>query len=307
MRVLITGAGGFVGRAVARAALARGDEPVALVRTEPPSPPSAETHRLPPPWTTDALADVLARFAPDAVVHAAGGPRADSAATYRDNAVLAADLLDAVARTAPGARVVVVGSAAEYGPPRAADGVCRETDPPRPERAYGIAKLAQTHHALAHARRGGSAAVARVFNPVGPGMPPGPVASDIARRLAAGPERLEVGDTGIARDFFPVDEAARVLLDLVHHGGASGRIVNVASGVGTTLRVLVERLLGRARVRSGRATSLQSDPAAHGPAIPIVVGGTETLDALGIRPPAPDIGAALDALFDSLFDGSADR
>ena len=246
----------------------------------------------------EALETALRRAAPAALVHLVGGMRNDIATLYRDNVVLGETVMEAMARAAPSARILVVGSAAEYGRP-ARDGVCREDDEPRPVTPYGIAKLAQTRHALLRAGRGQDVAVARLFNPVGPAMPQGLAFADIARRLAGRPEALATGDIDAARDFLDVEEAARILAGLVAHPHARGRVVNVCSGVASPLRPHVERLLARAARRFGREIALRRDPALMRPSdVPSLGGSTERLRALGIAPASPAIDAALDALLD---------
>ena len=83
------------------------------------------------------------------------------------------------------ARLVHIGSAAEYGPGAIGQPVA-ETTPPRPLSPYGIAKLAATSSSAS--RPGGRRGVAgsrglRVFNALGPDMPPGTLPSTALRRL----------------------------------------------------------------------------------------------------------------------------
>jgi nucleoside-diphosphate-sugar epimerase len=152
VRVLVTGASGFVGRAVAAALAAQGDEVHAAVRTSADAandgtPAPAFPHGItivrhgdlggPVDWTA-LLCGI------DAVVHLAGiahaGPdiaeeRYDRV-NHRATAALAA-----ASRDAGVARFVFVSSIrAQTGP--AADQVVSERDAPRPTDAYGRSKLA---------------------------------------------------------------------------------------------------------------------------------------------------------------------
>lgn len=198
----------------------------------------------------------------------------------------------------PKARIVVAGTAAEYGPPAGGDGTSREDDNCRPVTAYGIAKLAQTLLALIRSGRGQPICIARIFNPVGPGMPDGLAFQDFARRLAAGPDQLATGDIETCRDFMDVEEAARILVELLTCSRAVGQVVNVCSGIAQPVRGGVERMLARA----GSALRLVTDPALARPAdVRSIRGDTTKLEAFGIRPASADIAQALDKLVDAVL------
>ncbi|HSD80317.1 MAG TPA: dTDP-4-dehydrorhamnose reductase [Solirubrobacteraceae bacterium] len=131
MRVLVTGAGGMLGRAVAGAARARGHDVVALARADADVTDAA------------ALRAALARAAPQAVVNCAAwtdvdGAEADEAGATRVNGTGAGNVASAAAGC--GARVVHVSTDYVF------DGFKREPyledDPVGPRSAYGRSKLA---------------------------------------------------------------------------------------------------------------------------------------------------------------------
>src|SRR5262249_5773085 len=101
MRLLVTGASGMLGRDVTRAGERAGHEPLALARAE------LDV------TDADAVARVLARERPDAVLNCAAWTDVDGAETHRDqacavNAEGAGDLARAAARS--GAPLVHVSS-----------------------------------------------------------------------------------------------------------------------------------------------------------------------------------------------------
>jgi len=141
VRVLVTGATGFIGGVLAGQLAARGDRVRALVRA------ASQTHELARLGVELAPGDVgdpaSLRRAVDGcegVVHLAGAVKALSGAElFRANADGTRNVVEACART--GCRLVYVSSLAAAGPstggrPR------REEDPPAPVSRYGESKLA---------------------------------------------------------------------------------------------------------------------------------------------------------------------
>src|SRR5262245_34729062 len=92
----------------------------------------------------DAMRDLLAGTAPDAVVHLAARRDGELRELLEHNVVVTDQLLAALRDSSQTARVVVVGSSAEIGSPDCADAPLAETVRCRPIDAYGVAKLAQS-------------------------------------------------------------------------------------------------------------------------------------------------------------------
>ena len=118
MRTLILGATGFLGSPIRRAVEEHpGVDDVVVVGLTPPA-DGRPWQELDLAAADDAvLADLLAEHRPDAVVNAAGRTTGTPDQLHGLNVAMVDRLLGAVRRVVPGARVVHVGSAAEYGPP----------------------------------------------------------------------------------------------------------------------------------------------------------------------------------------------
>lgn len=278
--VLLTGAAGFLGRHVAEALAARGgDEVVAVLR-----------RMTTGPWRQCAVVDLrdgalvrdlVGRVAPDVVLHLAGRTHGSAAELVADNTLATANVVDAVAALRPQARLVVAGSAAEYGAEHDADAVLHEHDPCAPRHPYGVTKLAATRLALGPPGGGRSVAVARLANLLGPGLSPRLLPGALVQQLAAcrragQPFTVHVGARMPRRDYVDVDDAARALLALVD-GSATG-VFHVASGVCHSVDELIEvlqQLVGApivvaedARLRSpGTAAAVRLSTAAAATAI----------------------------------------
>jgi GDP-4-dehydro-6-deoxy-D-mannose reductase len=258
---LVTGATGFLGRhclAALAAAGPPGVEVMALARGPKPGGPG-EGHFIAADLAEPAdVARVLAATAPAVVMHLAGQtPPASPEAFYRGNTLATLHLLDALrARTQP-VRVVLVGSAAELGSLAAEDLPVAEDFPCRPVDSYGLSKWLATTAGLA-ARPPLEVVVARLFNPIGPGMPPGQAFGRFAALLAEpGPDplRLTVGDLDSRRDFIDVRDVARALIALAVHGRA-GRVYHVGTGESRRVGDGLEDLIAL----SGRAVNVEVDP-----------------------------------------------
>ena len=282
MRLLLTGATGFLGRHVAAAA--RGHTVIRATR----SGHAADAGELPmggAPWTRAAFASALRAARPEIVVHCAGATHAgDGRATFEANTVLAAELLAAAAAHVPVPRVMLIGSAAEYGfVPEDAQPVS-EARACAPRNDYAVAKHAQTLLGLAAAMRGQPVLVVRLFNPVGRGMPAGLALPSFASRVAQDKGVMRVGDLSARRDFIDVTEAARLLVALAEQATWPWPLVNLCSGQAYRLGDLLDALIAA----SGNVTRIETDPAlVRSGDMPILVGSTARLQEFGLVPQAP--------------------
>ncbi|MFZ5624872.1 MAG: NAD-dependent epimerase/dehydratase family protein [Gemmatimonadota bacterium] len=253
MKVLVTGADGFVGRFVVDALLTRGDEVMGTLlpgRTAP-----TERERLtwrPVDLTDGASVEALFPQPVDAVIHLAAvasglEARRDPGHAWVVNAAGTARLAAALGRLKERAwgdpLLLVVSTGEVYG--RGVGRPSVETDPVEPVSPYAASKLGAETAALAEARRSGlRVIVARSFPHTGPGHT-GPYAlPSFAERIraaaASGARMVPTGNLDPVRDYLDVRDVAAAYLALVDR--AEPGIYNVASGEGHSLRALFERL-----------------------------------------------------------------
>jgi GDP-4-dehydro-6-deoxy-D-mannose reductase len=236
-RALVTGGTGFIGPQLGRELMKEGYEVAAVGRS------SGDV--------TDpgAMRRLVAEARPTQVYHLAGVRDGELDELLRINVWGTVNVLEAVAAEAPAARVLVAGSAAEYG--ETTREPVDEDHPLQPVTDYGVAKAAQELAAAAvGARRGLHLTRVRLFNVLGPGEPNSFVASAIAGRIAAieagtAHPPLRTGDLSTRRDFVDVRDVA-CALRLAAARGAGGAVYNVCSGTATPIRRLVEELLALA-------------------------------------------------------------
>ncbi|MFH0521413.1 NAD-dependent epimerase/dehydratase family protein [Streptomyces sp. M41] len=263
MRILVLGATGYLGTHVAEHLRALPDARV-LVGGR--SPAADVTVDLATDRAQD-LAAVVAEAAPDAVVNCAGATGGDAVTLAEVNARGPAVLCAALREAAPRARLVHLGSAAEYGPGEPAVRVT-ESAATRPAGHYGATKLAGT---VAVTASGLDSVVLRVGNPVGPGAPstglPGRVAALLAGLPADSgddPEAtLRLGDLSAHRDFVDVRDVARAARLAVTAEAPLPPVLNIGGGDPRPVRDLVRALADAAGYRGrilerGRAGSTRS-------------------------------------------------
>lgn len=242
MRVLVTGAGGYIGRAVLRDLDAAGHTVVAAVR---------DPSRLPPRWRPRALAVgdlgpetdwTAALSGVDAVVHLAG-PTAPDGLAERDLERMVVDGSKRLAESAAATgvrRFVFVSSvkaAADITPISGLD----ESASPAPADAYGRSKLAAERAVAAVADAGLGVTVLRPAPVYGPGS--GGNLRRMIDVLRTAPPVLPLGIAGNRRSFLHRDNLCGAILACLDHPDAAGRTFFVTDGEALSTAELSRRIL----------------------------------------------------------------
>lgn len=248
MRALVTGATGFLGRALCDE-LARARWRV-----------FAAGRRTHGDLADPAVASSLLQAAkPDVVFHLAGGRSTAPGVERR----LTETLLWGVLAERPRARVVIVTSAAVYGPRGVDAPPLREDAPLRPASAYGRVK-AEVHGLAAAFAHRLDVVEARPFNAIGPGAPEGTVLGDVCAKLARGERAVRVGSVTPVRDFVDVRDVARAFRRIAERG-RRGEVYHVCIGEGRTVRELLEALARAAGPFRWRAAPAVADVSVGNP------------------------------------------
>jgi len=276
MRVYLTGARGFVGRRLVTHLVAHGHTVLGAER---------ETD------VCDGLAldGDISDSSPDAVVHLAAQSSVaasfeDPDACFRVNFHGSQNLLESVERFAPNARVLLVGSADQYGGQPPGSPPLREDTPLAPNSPYARSKTSAEALGIHWNQRGGNVVMARSFNHTGPGQSDRFVAPSFARQVAeiAAGQRdssLHVGNLESIRDFLHVDDVIEAYSSLLEPAVPPG-VYNVASGEPHTIRQLLDALLEHAGVQA----SIEVDAARVRPTDQLLGDATRLRGTTGWRP-----------------------
>jgi GDP-4-dehydro-6-deoxy-D-mannose reductase len=243
--VLITGAAGFVGKHLLAELGDRASATDADV-TDP-----------------DGIARAIREVRPAAVVHLAAvssvGESWESAAeVWRVNVLGTVNVLEAVGRESPDARVLVVSTGEVYG--HTSGQPATEDRAIAPVSPYAASKAAAEIACARAARADGvDIVIARAFPHAGPGQDErfaiGSWTRQIARLELDGGGALHVGDLDAQRDITDVRDVCRAYRLLLDERVAPD-VYNVASGGAVGLRDVAEALVAMARC----PVSLRQDP-----------------------------------------------
>lgn len=292
-RVLVTGAGGFVGGWLLPALVEQGCEVVALATESPPT-AAARAGQGAVRWMIGDLRDELFvrgavdTAAADTIIHLAAishvpTAASDPALSWDINVTATARLLHHVSRTRDRSGVepvvLLVGSAEQYGSDPSHQYPLPETAVQAPRTVYAATKAAQEVLALQQWRATGLPVVlARSFNHSGAGQSTRfllPALVERARQLADAPRGtpMPVGNRSPVRDFLHVRDVVAAYISLCLRG-APGEAYNVASGTGWSVQQLLDRVLARCE---SHAVPVE-DPALVRPVdVPVLVGDPRKL------------------------------
>lgn len=223
MRLVVTGASGFLGKALVVEANSRKWEVIAVSRRFCAPPPGVEFHQV---------ANYMDTPPGDCIVHLAEDSDMFSSLYQIEEMMDQENLLETLAKKSS-LGVVYASSSAVYG--------CGATLPlleSAPTMGYNDYVINKIKHENINLNCNGI--VLRFSNIFGPQMSESTVISDILKQLpGSGPVKLK--SLTPIRDFLWIEDAVKAVCDIVENGDQG--IFNIGSGVGTSIRSVAEKCL----------------------------------------------------------------
>jgi UDP-glucose 4-epimerase len=241
--ILVTGANGFIGRHVCRAAALQGDRVFGIGLGDWTDGPWRE-------WGLSAWRDVVLTveslvalsIEPDVVIHCAGSASVglsleNPLQDFRSTVGTTIEVLEYLRTCAPAAALVYPSSGAVYG--RATTLPIGEDSPLAPISPYGVHKRIAEDLCRSYGQSFGiRVAILRIFSAYGAGLRK-QLLWDACGKSIRGDSRFD-GSGRETRDWIHVEDVARLLLLAAEHADMSAPTVNCATGQG----VAVESILG---------------------------------------------------------------
>lgn len=244
MKVLVLGAGGFTARHLIENLKADPDNEIYCSSLSAQPGDNWIECNLTVQAATHSL---LEQVQPDQIYQLAGSFTNHYETDYLANVVASRHIIESVIKVKKACRVLLVGSAAEYGLVRPEDNPVREDHPLNPISIYGLTKVYQTD-LMRFFRNVHDCDVllARPFNLLGQGISarlfPGAVERQIKEYKTGHRSKITLGNLSHRRDYIRV-EAAVKYYELIMKSGRSGEVYNVGSGKGVVIRDLLQAIL----------------------------------------------------------------
>lgn len=265
MRVAVTGASGFLGRYVLQELLSRGLETVAITRSRNNLPGGMNVPEVLEMDIHTPPNDPFATMGrPDVLIHLAWGGLPNYHSRRHTELELPAQIAFLSGCVAGGLkRLVVTGTCYEYG---LCSGELTEASPTNPCTEYGRAKE------LLHARlldlqltHDFELAWLRLFYLFGPGQAKTSLYSMLLAAIDRREEAFDMSGGEQVRDFLPVREATRLIVEVALRRGADGSF-NICSGSPVSIRELVRTWIdeshAKIRMNLGKIPYSPSEPMA---------------------------------------------
>lgn len=196
--------------------------------------------------------DLIGKVKPERIYHLAGSFTNNYDLDYPVNCLATKNILDALLKLKIACRVLLVGSAAEYGFINARDNPIAEDYPLKPARIHGLTKVYQTYlmdfYCKVHQM---DIVMARTFNlfddsaRISRLLFVGKIYEQIEKIKKGELTKISVGNLEARRDYIDVREAVKYYQKIMERG-LPGEVYNVGSGKSVKMRDFLGLILKKA-------------------------------------------------------------
>jgi len=261
-RILITGAGGFVGRHLC-AFIHKKQSHVQLISAELNNSSTIPCDRFIALDLTNekAVDELIQSVEPHIIIHLAGSfGTNDKKVIFLSNVRTTELLLEAASKYTPEATFLSAGSAAEYGEIAESSLPVTEDYRCEPVSYYGMCKKISTELCLFYFRTTGlKTMVFRPFQVIGKGvstkLAPGGFHAKIMEAIENRHPEISVGNLASQRDFLDIDDTIEAIWGLCQKP-AGGQVFNICSGIPVQMSFLLETMIKQA----GTSLDIKQDP-----------------------------------------------
>ena len=195
---------------------------------------------------------LIARLRPKLIFHMAGNYINTHDLDYSINSLGAKHIIRALIEKNINARVILIGSAAEYGIVSPDENPIKENRALCPVTVYGLSKAFQTQLGIYFAQNSNiEILVARMFNLQAPGLSErlfiGRMEKQITAFLQGEIKEIVTGNLDSQRDYISADKAIEQLI-MIAKKGKSGEVYHIASGQPIKMKELLHKMLLDARI-----------------------------------------------------------
>lgn len=262
MKVLVLGSEGFIGKNVAEAF----SQNHKVFRGSRNKENTGKNHLYIDLEKPEFIAEALSKVQPDVVVNCAGV--VENSEKAKLNEIFTANLLQEIVDSKQMiGRIIILGSAAEYGIVRPEDMPVDEDTPLNPASDYGEAKIRETTTALEYRRNHNlPIIIARIFNPIGFGMNQRQLIPSLVRQIreirSGKKDTVEVSRLDAKRDYIDIRDVANAIVAIAE-GNPKEQVYNIGSGKSTANSELIDMVLAEVKLEDRpkfTETNDQSEP-----------------------------------------------